>query len=63
VQRLAHAPNFKLNVAIGDSLLHGPRFGLTISDDLFANRDSFAGTGLTHAYASEDLDVQPRMIL
>jgi len=62
VQRLAHAPNFKLNVAIGDSLLHGPRFGLTISDDLFANRDSFADTGLAHAYASEDLDEVRRIL-
>ncbi|MCB1601245.1 MAG: BREX-2 system adenine-specific DNA-methyltransferase PglX [Xanthomonadales bacterium] len=62
VQRLIHAPNFKLNVAIGDSLLHGPRFGLTVSDDLFASGDSFAGTGLAHAYASEDLDEVQRIL-
>ena len=62
VQRLAHAPNFKLNVAIGDSLLHGSRFALTVSDGWFANRDSFAGTGLTHAYASEDLDEVRRIL-
>lgn len=62
VQRLGHAPNFKLNVAIGDSLLHGPRFGLTVSDDLFASSDSFAGTGLAHAYASEDLDEVRRIL-
>lgn len=55
VQRLADAPDFALHVAIGDSLLHGTRFGLKASGDLFDAAESHAGTGLAHAYASEDL--------
>jgi hypothetical protein len=56
VQRLAHAPNFKLNVAIGDSLLHGTRFGLKVADDLFDKAERYERAGLAHAYASEDLE-------
>jgi hypothetical protein len=64
VQRLSEAPDFKIHVAIGDSLLHGQRFGLSgqsgiRSDELFDAAQSHADTGLAHAYASEDLaDVQ-----
>ena len=59
VQRLASAPDFKINVAIGDSLLHGTRFGGGETQDLFDVAASHADTGLAHAYASEDLaDVQ-----
>ena len=59
VQRLANAPDFKIHVAIGDSLLHGIRFGGTASQELFDAAASHADTGLAHAYASEDLaDVQ-----
>ncbi len=64
VQRLNDAPDFTIHVAIGDSLLHGQRFGLSgqsgiQSDELFNAADSHADTGLAHAYASEDLaDVQ-----
>jgi hypothetical protein len=55
VHRLADAPDFKIHVAIGDSLLHGKRFGLTATDDMFQGSEHFADTGLAHAYASEDL--------
>lgn len=55
VKRLADAPNFKIHVAIGDSLLHGKRFGLTATDDMFQGSEHFAETGLAHAYISEDL--------
>lgn len=55
VQRLSEAPNFRFNVAIGDSLLHGTRFGMTITDGMFEGAEDYAGTGLAHAYASEDL--------
>lgn len=55
VQRLAHAPNFKVHVAIGDSLLHGTRFGLKVTDDMFDNAERYQRAGLAHAYASEDL--------
>ncbi|SEA51052.1 BREX-2 system adenine-specific DNA-methyltransferase PglX [Nitrosospira multiformis] len=59
VHRLSEAPDFKLNVAIGDSLLHGKRFGMTATDGMFEGAEDYAGTGLAHAYASEDLmDVQ-----
>jgi hypothetical protein len=59
VQRLANAPDFRINVAIGDSLLHGTRFGGSESRELFDAAASHADTGLAHAYASEDLaDVQ-----
>ena len=56
VQRLAHAPNFKLQVAIGDSLLHGKRFAIGVTNDLFDGGEHYTGTGLAHAYASEDLE-------
>jgi hypothetical protein len=55
VQRMAAAPDFRIHVAIGDSLLHGTRFGLTATDDMFQGAEHFADTGLAHAYASEDL--------
>ncbi|MDI1269465.1 MAG: BREX-2 system adenine-specific DNA-methyltransferase PglX [Polaromonas sp.] len=60
VHRLSEAPDFKIHVAIGDSLLHGQRFGLSgqsgiQSDELFDAGQSHADTGLAHAYASEDL--------
>lgn len=59
VHRLSGAPDFKIHVAIGDSLLHGQRFGLTATDEMFEDAETYAGTGLAHAYASEDLsDVQ-----
>lgn len=59
VDRLTEAPDFKLNVAIGDSLLHGKRFGMTATEGMFEGAEHYAGTGLAHAYASEDLaDVQ-----
>lgn len=55
VRRLAEAPDFRISVAIGDSLLHGRRFGLSATDDMFQSAAHFAATGLAHAYASEDL--------
>lgn len=55
VDRLTGAPDFRLNVAIGDSLLHGARFGLTATAGMFEDAGHYAGTALAHAYASEDL--------
>ena len=55
VRRLADAPNLKLHIAIGDSLLHGPRFGFKETEDMFQRADDYADTGLAHAFASEDL--------
>jgi hypothetical protein len=62
VHRLADAPNFRINVAIGDSLLHGSRFGLTRSEAMFEGGEHYAGTGLAHAYASEDLSEVQRIL-
>jgi len=62
VHQLTNAPNFKLNVAIGDSLLHGKRFGLTQTDEMFEGAQHYAGTGLAHAYASEDLEEVNRIL-
>jgi len=67
VHRLSEAPDFNIHVAIGDSLLHGQRFGLSgqsgiRSDELFDAAVSHAESGLAHAYASEDL-VQVQRIL
>lgn len=62
VQRLANAHDFKVSVAIGDSLLHGTRFGLTQSQELFDAAHTHADTGLAHAYASEDLAEVQRIL-
>jgi hypothetical protein len=62
VHRLSEAPDFKLNVAIGDSLLHGTRFGLTVTEGMFVGAEHYAGTGLAHAYASEDIDEVNRIL-
>ncbi len=60
ITRLSEAPEFSIQVAIGDSLLHGRRFGLAgqsavRSEQLFDERQAHADEGLEHAYASEDL--------
>ncbi|ABM39565.1 BREX-2 system adenine-specific DNA-methyltransferase PglX [Polaromonas naphthalenivorans] len=67
VHRLSDAPDFTIHVAIGDSLLHGQRFGLSgqsgiQSDDLFDVAESHADSGLAHAYASEDLKLVQRIL-
>jgi hypothetical protein len=67
VQRLRDAPDFTIHVAIGDSLLHGQRFGLSgqsgiQSDELFDVGESHEGSGLAHAYASEDLQQVQRIL-
>jgi hypothetical protein len=59
VHKMSGAPDFRIQVAIGDSLLHGKRFGMTVTDGMFEGVEHYARTGLAHAYASEDLtDVQ-----
>jgi len=61
-RRLSEAHNFRVCVAIGDSLLHGTRFGLTETQSLFDTAASHADTGLAHAYASEDLAEVQRIL-
>lgn len=62
VNHLSAAPNFKLNVAIGDSLLHGKRFGLSGTEGMFESAEHYTATGLSHAYVSEDLDEVSRIL-
>ena len=52
--RLAEAPNFRFNLAAGDSLLHGPRLGRG-QLELGGEAENLVGRGFAHAYASEDL--------
>lgn len=49
VQRLAAAPNFKLNLAVGDSLLHGERF----SELRGRQKDFTSEDKLAHVYPLE----------
>ncbi len=62
VHHLTEAPDFRLSVAIGDSLLHGQRFGMKSTDRMFESAAHYAGTGLAHAYASEDLTEVQRIL-
>ncbi|MDP2794606.1 MAG: BREX-2 system adenine-specific DNA-methyltransferase PglX [Sulfurisoma sp.] len=62
VHRLSEAPDFKIHVAKGDSLLHGKRSGPSATNDMFQHADHFADTGLAHAYASEDLTEVQRIL-
>src|SRR5499433_2150636 len=51
---LRHAPGFRLNVAVGDSLLHGRRFEeLDLKGE---TRQPGRAEGLRHAYGVEDLE-------
>ena len=53
VQRLADAPDFELHVATGDSLLHGPRPGLTGARPEYLDP---AQNPLAHVYQTEDAE-------
>ena len=60
VERLQDAPNFRINVAAGDSLLHGRRFGeldLSSGADQITDRQEFG-----HAFLAEDLDELNRIL-
>ena len=60
VQRLEEAPNFRIHVAAGDSLLHGRRFGeldLGSGAEQLAAREEFG-----HAFLAEDLDALNRIL-
>ena len=60
VERFQDAPNFRINVAAGDSLLHGRRFGeldLGSGADQLADRQEFG-----HAFLAEDLDELNRIL-
>jgi hypothetical protein len=57
---LRHAPGFRLNVAVGDSLLHGRRFEeLDLKGE---TRHPGRAEGLRHAYGAEDLEALNRIL-
>jgi hypothetical protein len=57
---LRHAPGFRLNVAVGDSLLHGRRFDeLDLKGE---TRHPGRAEGLRHAYGVEDLEALNRIL-
>jgi hypothetical protein len=58
IERLRNAPNFRINLAAGDSLLHGRRFGQL---DLSGEAENLAAR-YTHAYATEDLSELNRIL-
>ena len=58
IVKLKDAPDFKINVAAGDSLLHGRRFGQL---DLGGEAENLA-TRYGHVYATEDLDDVNRIL-
>jgi len=58
--RREEAPAFHVNVAAGDSLLHGRRFDQL---DLGSGADQLAGrAGIGHAFLAEDLDALNRIL-
>lgn len=59
VKRLAAAPEFKMNLAVGDSLLHGVRFSATAG--VQARLDP-GDDPLRHVYATEDRDVLHKIL-
>ena len=60
VERLKEAPNFRVNVAAGDSLLHGRRFNeLDVGSDAEQLTDS---EEFAHAFQTEDLEELNRIL-
>ena len=61
IERLDGAPRFEINIAVGDSLLHGRRFGeLDLgsgAEEHLESRSEFS-----HAFRSEDLDDLNRIL-
>lgn len=62
IRKLKDAPDFRIHLAAGDSLLHGPRFGLRGTAGMFENEEDYAETGLAHAYQTEDLPELQRIL-
>ena len=60
IERLDDAPNFRIHVTTGDSLLHGRRFDQL---DIGSGADQIAGTTeFGHAFQTEDLDELNRIL-
>jgi hypothetical protein len=60
IGKLKEAPAFRINVAVGDSLLHGQRFGELDLDDTRGRRQ--CGEGIRHTYQVEDLTELNRIL-
>jgi hypothetical protein len=60
IKRLKEAPGFRINVAVGDSLLHGRRFDQLDLDD--QSRLHRRREGIGHAYGMEDLTELNRIL-
>ena len=60
IGKLKEAPAFQINVAVGDSLLHGARFGELGLDDTRGHRQR--GEGIRHTYQVEDLGELNRIL-
>ena len=58
VARLAEAPPFKMNLAVGDSLLHGPRLGSELDRATYLD----GMNPLQHVYDTEDADELRRIL-
>jgi len=58
VRKLADAPGFRINLAAGDSLLHGPRLG----DEKDRNAYLHGMDPLQHVYETEDADELRRIL-
>jgi Eco57I restriction-modification methylase len=58
ITRLKSAPAFRINVAAGDSLLHGPNFGATTGPTL----DLYAADSIGHVYQTEDREDLARIL-
>jgi hypothetical protein len=60
IKRLKDAPGFRINVAVGDSLLHGRRFDQLDFDD--QQKHVRRREGIGHAYRMEDLTELNRIL-
>ena len=61
IERLDGAPRFEINVAVGDSLLHGRRFGeLDLGSGAEQHLES--RSEFSHAFRSEDLEALNRIL-
>lgn len=67
IRRLADAPDFKIHLAVGDSLLHGARFDsegnpyVTARQELFGGEEVFQDE-LRHHYEVEDIEALHRIL-
>lgn len=59
VERLADAPGFAMNLAAGDSLLHGQRFGLATMN---LQRDYLEKDAVEHVFEAEDVNALRRIL-